>query len=188
MRNRSIWTVLLAVIAMSLALTGCGDDDSSDDDAPADNAAEDTSDDGADDAASDQGSADEDPAVDPSDLDFDLDGDCAFLANFATGIDEAFDPSAVMTDGGDAYAGFAEQFREVADAAPDEIKDAFETMADGMDQFAEAFSGVDLSDPANIDPEALESLENLGNGPGEEFEAASAEIEAWINQNCADAG
>lgn len=184
MRNRSFWTVLLAVVAMALALTACGDDDSSDDAAPADDAAQDTSDD----AAADEAGTDEDAAVDPSDLDFDL-GECGFLANFGDeGFEEAFDPSALMTGGGDAYSALADQFHEVADAAPDDIQDAFQTMAEGMDQFAEVFSDIDLSDPANIDPEALESLEAIGDGPGAEFEAASAEIEDWINQNCANVG
>lgn len=82
----------------------------------------------------------------------------------------------------------ADEFEDVAGAAPDEIQDAFATLAEGMRTFADAFEGIDLSDPASMDAEAMAKLEQLGTGPGAEFEAASEEITAWMEANCSTTG
>lgn len=151
------------VLLLLIGAAACGGDDSGDGDVGA------RSEEDAEQAAEDA-------------LEDELGGECGFLGRFAgTGLESAFDPTTAMTEGGEAFELLAEEVQEVAEAAPDEISDAFRTMADGFEQFAEVFSDIDLSDPQNIDPSVFEQLEQ---GPGEDFEAAAQEIDAWIQENC----
>lgn len=179
MKDRSPWLLVVALFAaLSLVLASCGDDD---DAAPSDAGDADVSDEAE--------KAAEDAAGDV--LDSELGGDCAFLGEFAgAGFEENFDPTAALSeaDAGLAFSVLADEFEDVAGAAPSEIEDAFATLAEGMRTFADAFEGVDLSDPGSIDPEAMARLEQLGTGPGAEFEAASDEITAWIEANCSPTG
>ena len=119
-------------------------------------------------------------------------GECGFLAGFATAFED-FDPTAMYsgteaTDFGSIFAPLAEAADDVADAAPSEIQDAFHTVAEGFGAVAEQLEGVviDLSDPESMDPEAMAKLESLETSFGEDFEAASTEIDTWISENCAD--
>ncbi len=186
MTHRSLWKLALGLVGvLALLLGACGDDDDASTDAGT------VENDG---SASDSGDGDVEEAAEDAaegEIDAAFDGDCAFLGQFAgAGFEEGFDPTAALTggDAGEAFAILAEQFEEVADAAPGEIEDSFATLAEGMGSFAEAFSGIDFSDPSSIDPEALESLEAFEDGPGAEFEAASEEVSAWIEENCAGEG
>ncbi len=175
---------LLLCLAVSLALVaaGCGsDDDDTSTDAGGDRRSESDAEDDAEDA-----------------IGANLGGKCSFLGQFAgTGFDDAFDPSAAFSEGGEIdfskiYEPLAEEFGEVADAAPSDIEDAFRTMADAFDELASELDGLtlDFSDPANIDPEAMAAFEKAGEVlEGSDFEAASTEIEAWLDANCdIDAG
>ncbi|MGK2928963.1 MAG: hypothetical protein ACSLFO_05230 [Acidimicrobiales bacterium] len=188
MTHRSLWKLVLALVGvLSLLLGACGDDD---DDATSGDAETVENDE----SASDAGDGDVEEAAEDAvegEIDAMFDGDCAFLGQFAgAGFEEGFDPTAALTggDAGEAFALLAEQFEEVADAAPGEIEDSFATLAEGMGSFADAFAGIDFSDPSSIDPEALETLEAFEDGPGAEFEAASEEVSAWIEENCAVEG
>lgn len=110
-----------------------------------------------------------------------LGGECGFLSKFAgAGFDEALnlDPTSALTDGGAAFTAAAEEFQEVADAAPDDIQDAFQSLADGMSQIAEAFAGMDLTDPSSFDPSVLENLDD------EKLDQASDEVDAWVEEHC----
>jgi len=120
-------------------------------------------------------------------------GECGFLAGFASAFAEV-DPATAFTSGeavdfGALFGPLAEAARQVADDAPDEIQDAFETIADGFTTVAEELEGVvlDVSDPENVDPEAMAALEGLDTSFDEEFDAASQEIEAWVADTCPDA-
>lgn len=126
-----------------------------------------------------------------------LGGECSFLGKFAgVGLEESFDPSAAFAEGGEVdfgalYGPLAEEFGEVADAAPSEIKDAFQTMTEALGTLADQLDGVtlDFSDPTNIDPEAMAKFEELGEVfEDSKFEDASNEIEAWIESNCENVG
>lgn len=165
MRNRSSWMLPLAIAAaMSLALAGCGDDD--------DTSSGDSPEDAVEDAAAD--------AIESS-----LGSDCGFLAEMAlTGFDSALDPTAALTDPdvNASYDALADQLREVADAAPDEIQDSFHRMADGFEAMSEALADIDVSDPSSIDPSAFEAFDDLDM---DEFGEAAEEIDAWMTENCA---
>ncbi len=178
--------LLGALIAIALLLTACGDDDT--EAATDDTVAEPTEDETATETeteSEDVGDIDEDAVA--GDL-----GECGFLTGFATAFED-FDPTTMAgggeaTDFGELFGPLAEAAQEVADAAPDEIEDAFRTMADGFTAVAEELEGVviDFADPESMDPEAMAKLESLGTAFEGEFEAASAEIETWVGENCGD--
>ena len=74
------------------------------------------------------------------------------------------------------------------EATRDEIRDAFSTLADGFSQVAAELEGVvlDFTDPEAMDPETMAKLESLDTAFGAEYEAAAAEVDAWMTENCAD--
>lgn len=186
MTKRSTRLRLLALVAaVAVFVAACGDDDnvaSNDDSSSETDGESNETENRAEDAVSDQ-FADQ------------LGEKCGFLAEFVgVGFEGAFDPSAAMTgetfNFSEAFAPIAKEFQEVAAAAPDEIQDAFQTMADGFDELVEQFEDVevDFSDPQNIDPEALEAFDSIDTAfDSDELNEASEEIEAWIGDNCEDA-
>lgn len=122
---------------------------------------------------------------------FAADGECAFLGEFSSGVDAAFDAEEALSsdeavDLGAVLAPLAEEIDDVAAAAPDEIGVDFETVSDGFQQAASALEGVviDMSDPENFDPEVLAELQALEESFGGEFEQATRRIDTWISENC----
>lgn len=175
-------TPLLAMLAVfALLFAACGDDDTS-------TATEDTVEDPTE-AVTEEPDDDEDD--DEAAFSGDL-GKCGFLTGFATAF-EGFDPT-TMYGGGEAadlgqiFAPLAAAAQDVAESAPAEIRDAFRSVAEGFTLAAEELEGVvlDFSNPEAMDPETMERLETLGTAFEGEYESASAEIEAWMNENCAD--
>lgn len=167
-RRFRLLSITLTVVG-ALLFAGCGDDDT-------DSATEAT-----DDAAGSEDLGD----------DFSVEGECAFLGEFARGVDEAFDTEEALRGGeavdfGAIFRPLAEEIDDVAAAAPDEIQGDFEIVADGFEQAATALEGVviDMSDPESFDPEALAELETLEDTFGGEFEAAAERIDVWISENC----
>src|SRR5688572_16984 len=112
---------MLALVAV-LALTGsaCGGDDDSGSEDP------DATDDGGDGGTTDDDGGD-DGATDAAVAAGLLDEDCRFLLSGAY-----LNPLAALAPGAETdFEGSASQFEAIADAAPDEIKDAMETVAEG---------------------------------------------------------
>lgn len=175
---------LLALFAaLGLVLSACGDDDDST--ATDDGAAQEDGEASDDDGSSDVGEEAEDAAEEAAEdaIASEVGEECAFLGKFAaTGFDGAFDDVDPFNDGGASFQTLAEQFDEVADAAPDEIKDAFSTLAEGISTLAEALEGVDMSDPESFDPAAFEAIDD------ETYVQAGEEVEAWLAENCPGAG
>ena len=176
--------LLSLLVALGLLVSACGDDDSS-----TDSSAEgDTTD-----ASSELvETTDDEPTDVAEDALAEGLGECGFLAEFATAFDD-FDPTAAFSgaeavDFGQMFAPIAEAAQDVAADAPSEIEDAFETVAERFSTVAEELDGVviDMSDPENIDPEAMAAFEDLDASFGEEFDAAGEEIDAWMSENCAD--
>ena len=83
----------------------------------------------------------------------------------------------------------AKAYEEFADDVPEEIRDAFQTVAAAFVTYADALEGIDLSSGETPDPDTLaklaEAAKDLDNT---ELTAASAEIEAWARENCTPGG
>lgn len=179
--------LLSLLVVLGLVMAACGDDDDTStatDDTVAESEETTEPTEAGDTDAGDEG-FDEDAMAESL-------GECGFLAGFATAFED-FDPTAMYsgeeaTDFGQLFAPLAVAASEVADAAPSEIQDAFRTVADGFTAVADELDGVviDLTDPEAVDPEAMAKLESLETSFGEDFESASAEIDAWMSENCAD--
>lgn len=185
--------IFAPLIAIALLFASCGDDDDTStatDDTVAD--VEEGTEDGTEDAAEDVTEEDDDdPDIDEEALAAGM-GDCAFLVGFAAAFED-FDPTTMYggdeaTDFGQLFAPLAAATQDVAESAPAEIRDAFRTMADGFSALAAELEGVvlDFSDPESMDPETMAKLEGLGDAFDEEYEAAAAEVDAWMTENCAD--
>lgn len=177
--------LLPVLVALGLLAAACGDDDATteagDDREPTETTEDTGSEEGGDDAV------DEDEVAEEL-------GECGFLSGFATAFED-LDPTAFTggasgepTDFGALFVPLAEAAQDVADSAPDDIQDAFQTVAEGFTAVADELEGVviDFSDPQGMDPEAMAKLESLDTSFGPEYEAASAEIETWMQENCGE--
>jgi hypothetical protein len=110
-----------------------------------------------------------------------LDEDCQFLLSGAF-----LNPIAATSSGTDPnFADASERLDAIADDAPDEIKDALTTLAEGFDRIAEVFKDVDLSDPSSFqDPKVASKLAELQDIADSDYQAAATEVSTWINENC----
>jgi hypothetical protein len=163
--------IVLAVGALALAGAGCGGDDG-DAAAPAETTVEESTE------------PTEEPAEETTetlgDIDLgDLSGECAELAAIGAKLAQA-----VGTQGGDVGAS-ADYFAELADAAPDEIKDDLEVFAEEFATYAEAIAGIDLSGGTTPSAEDIAKLQEASAAFDDpRLEEASANIEAWAQENC----
>lgn len=162
--------ILLAVGALALAVAGCGGDDG-DTAAPAETTVEETVDETTDATETTDTMGDVDLG--------DLSGECTELAAIGAKIAQA-----VGAQGGDVDAS-ADYFAELADAAPDEIKDDLEVFAEEFSKFAEAIADIDLSGgttPSADDIAKLQAASKAFDDP--RIQEASSNIEAWAQENC----
>jgi hypothetical protein len=72
-----------------------------------------------------------------------------------------------------------DQLQAFADEAPDEIKDDFQTLADGYGKIADL--GLTSTNP---DPQALAKLSQLGTEWATKMTTAGTNIATWVAQNC----
>jgi hypothetical protein len=83
----------------------------------------------------------------------------------------------------------AKAYQEFADQVPEEIRDAFKTVAAAFASYADVLKDLDLSSGATPDPDTMakfaEAMKKLDNA---ELTAATAEIEAWATKNCNTGG
>lgn len=169
-------TVIVLVIgALALAAAGCGGDDG-DAAAPAETTVEET----VADTTEPTETTDETTDGTTGDIDLgDLSGECTELAAIGAKIAQA-----AGAQGGDIGSS-ADYFAELADAAPDEIKDDLEVFAEEFAQFAEAIAGIDLSGgstPSADDIAKIQEATAAFDDP--RIQEASANIEAWAQENC----
>jgi hypothetical protein len=79
----------------------------------------------------------------------------------------------------------AKAYEDFADEVPEEIRDAFKTIAAAFGTYADVLGDVDLSSGKTLDPEALQKLAEAAQTlDNTKLTAASAEIEAWAKENC----
>jgi hypothetical protein len=79
----------------------------------------------------------------------------------------------------------AKAYEEFADEVPEEIRDAFKTVAAAFGTYADALGGVDMSPGATPDPETLAKLAQAAKSlDNAKLTAATAEIETWAKNNC----
>ena len=110
-----------------------------------------------------------------------LDDDCQFLLAGAF-----LNPLGGLAPGGNTDVEDAsQQLEAIAEQAPDEIRDAMETLADGYAAMAEALEGFDLSDPQSFsDPELQEQLASLEDTFNEEYQEAATTVSEYISAEC----
>jgi hypothetical protein len=159
-------TMVALVVVLALAGAACGGDD---DDA----ATEDTQ-------ATDDGGNDDGATTDIGDL---VDDDCEFL------LAGAFqNPLAAAQSGDEDFDDASSRFDEIADNAPDEIKDAMQVIADSWTELAELWKGIDLKDPSSLrDPEVQAKFQQMSEIADEDYQAASQEVASWMQDNCTGA-
>jgi hypothetical protein len=79
----------------------------------------------------------------------------------------------------------ADQIQAMAAAAPDEIKDDFQIIADGLTQFYSALADMGFQPGSVPTEEQLTQLNQIFDSIDQTaFETASNNIEAWFNDNC----
>lgn len=164
--------IVLVVGALALAAAGCGGDDGGDAAAPAETTVEET--------IEETTETTETTEETTEDVDLgDLSGECTELAAIGAKIAQA-----AGAQGGDLDTS-ADYFAELADAAPDEIKDDLEVFAEEFGKFAEAIGGIDLSGgttPSADDIAKIQEATAAFDDP--RIQEASANIEAWAEENC----
>ena len=79
----------------------------------------------------------------------------------------------------------AKAYEEFADEVPEEIRDAFRTVAAAFSTYAEVLKDIDFSSGEAPDPETMAKFADAAKAlDNTELTAATAEIEAWAKQNC----
>lgn len=181
----TILRLLAALLALALVAAGCGDDDS--DDQSGDETTQE-------DAGSETGAADTDGNEGGTD---EPEGDAASgdLPDefFSEDCQQAYDSFlAVQTQLGAAFTGQAGDLEDakasvdaLADDAPDEIADAFQTFAAEMGVFFDALADIDLEPGGQPSAEQLGQLMEASENVDEAaLEAAGDEISAYFEDVC----
>jgi hypothetical protein len=177
-------TMVIAVsaAALLLAAAGCGGSSSSEDDAAAtiessDTTAADTTG-GTDTTGTDTGGVDTTSTGDVS-----VEG-CTKLTDLSVKFSEALGAASSGSGAPDLDA-TAKAYEDFADEVPEEIRDAFRTIAAAFSTYAEVLGDVDLSAGKTPSPETLQKLAEAAQTlDNTKLTAASAEIEAWAKENC----
>ena len=83
----------------------------------------------------------------------------------------------------------AKAYEEFADEVPEEIRDAFRTIAAAFGTYADVLGDIDMSSGKTPDAKTLQKLAEAAKSlDNTKLTAASAEIEAWAKKNCTRAG
>jgi hypothetical protein len=111
--------------------------------------------------------------------DFATSENCREFAEIGSRLSEAF----TGTGAGDLDEA-SDAFAELTAAAPAEIKDDFQVIADAYNKLADALQGVDLSS-TNPDPQALAKLTQISQELDQaKLTQASTNIATWAQENC----
>lgn len=111
------------------------------------------------------------------------DADCRQYVNAFS----SFGNSTPGTDNVQSLQDVAGFFEEVADSVPNEISDDFKKVAGAYRTFADAMSGLDLTNPSagQFNPDSLAGLEQASREfDAPEFQQAVENIETFLEENC----
>ena len=176
--------IAMSVAALLLFSAGCGGD--SEDSAGDSTAAIETTDAGATDTSAtdtgggtDTGSSTDTTADAVASL-----ADCTELTELSTKFTQALG-AATTGSGAPDLEETAKAYEEFADDVPEEVRDAFQTVAAAFTTYAEVLKDVDLGSGETPDPETIAKLAEAATALNDtELTAASAEIAAWATKNC----
>jgi ABC-type glycerol-3-phosphate transport system substrate-binding protein len=162
----------LILVAITLVTAACGDDSGSSTG-----------------TAEDGGEASSAADGDSPDVDVDVPGvsdECELALEASLEASQAF--GAALTPGAGDLSASAEFFEQAVAAAPEEVRDDFAIVAEGITEFAEALedAGGDLSDPATFaDPAVSAALQEAAQAfEDPAFVEAGENINAWVEANC----
>jgi hypothetical protein len=186
MRTPSVFLRLLAaLLALALVAAACGDDDTDDQSGDETSTAETGTDEaGTDEASTDEGGTEPDGDAASGDLPDDF---------FSEDCQEAYDTFlAVNSKLGAAFTGETGDIEEarasidaLADNAPDEVADAFETFAAEMGVFFDALADIDLTPGSQPTAEQMSQLIEISETVDEAaLEEAGEEISAYFEDVC----
>jgi len=109
---------------------------------------------------------------------------CTKLTELSVKFSQALG-SATSGSGAPDLEATAKAYEEFADEVPEEIRDAFRTVAAAFATYADVLGDIDLSSGEAPDPETLQKLAEAAEKLDDtKLTAASAEIEAWAKRNC----
>jgi hypothetical protein len=105
----------------------------------------------------------------------------AAVNSYSTGLAGAF--GGTIDD--DSLQVAADQLQAMADAAPDEIKDDLEVIAEELGAFYAALAEIGFDGTGTPTQEQMDELAGLAESLNQEaFQEASDNIEAWFESNC----
>jgi hypothetical protein len=172
--------VSVAVTALALAAAGCGGSSSDNSSAAADATTSEATTSEATTTESTETSTETEAATTGESG---LTGACAELATLGQKYGEAV---AAAGSGGNAdLQETAKAFAEFAKQVPDELKDDFEALAGVVDVYAEVLADIDVAAGETPSPDQLAKLAQAAQSLNtEDLTRATANIEAWVQENC----
>jgi hypothetical protein len=184
-RRRAALFALLALLgAVALLAAGCGGGDS--ESAADETTIETTTETLTEDETTEETTEEETTATGDEDTDLSgiADEDCLELASIGAKFTEALGATGAGTD----YETTTKLLDELADKAPDEIKDDLAVLAAAWKDIAAALKDVDLTSGQAPSAEVLAKLQELGtkfNTP--KLQQASENLAAWAQEHCGTA-
>lgn len=197
MKQTSPFLRLLAVLfSVALIAAACGDDDSDADDtgtettqdegSAADTDATDTDATGSDDTGSDDTGDEASGDAASGDLPDELfSEDCQEAYSAFIGVQAQF--GAAFTGQTEGLAEAQADFEAMVDAAPDDVKDAFETFSVEVEKLTDAIADIGLDGESVPTAEQMGELVALADSIDEEaFDQSSDEISAYFDDVCGE--
>ncbi len=178
--------VIASFATLAFAFAGCGSDDNSSADATTtETTTETTATEDTETTDTETTETEDTDTTETTDTETTASGDfatsenCAELKQIQSNTAQAFTGT-----GGEDLDAASDAFAELTAAAPEEIKDDFQVIADAYNKLADALQGVDLTS-TNPDPQALAKIAQISQELDQaELTQASTNIATWAQENC----